>query len=499
MVYSQTRLGYAIGADLGVAAYERILHQPYQFHLHRNSSEIISGIAVKTRGVASSCIMPVLTCVSSLFLLGSILFVLLAIHTSATLVTLAVLASVYLIVTKVTKKQLAQDSRAISQQTDKIVQTLQEGLGGIRDILLEGNQQVFCRAYEIADIPLRRAQTHIRTIEFFPRFMVEALGTAFIALLALRLSQSGSGITGAVPIFGALVMGVQRLAPVLHQFYAAVTSLRGAHDSLSAVLGLLEQPLTRIHRKSSVAIMNFACKIEMKNLGFRYMEKLPWVLRGVNFSVPKGEIIGLVGPTGAGKSTLVDIFMGLLSATEGEMQIDGVTLTPQNCLLWQRHISHVPQTIFLTDSTIAENIAFGVPRQKIDLARVKSAASAAQISTTVDGWTEGYATRVGERGVMLSGGQRQRLGIARALYRRTDALVLDEATSALDDETEKRVMEGIYSLGLGKTILIVAHRQTTLSRCREVLQVISGSVCFQPIIPEVVSPTRSVASLHLKL
>jgi ATP-binding cassette subfamily B protein len=209
--------------------------------------------------------------------------------------------------------------------------------------------------------------------------------------------------------------------------------------------------------------------IELKNLSFRYSDESPWVLKDLNLIIPKGSVIGVIGSTGCGKSTLLDIIMSLLSSTSGELLIDNMVINNTNKKSWQTHISSVPQDIYLSDGTIEENIAFGLPREEINQSRVKIAAQQAQISDLVDSWDDGYQTIVGERGTRLSGGQRQRIGLARAFYRQSDVLILDEATSALDNDTESAVMDAINNFDHNITVIIIAHRLTTLKNCDMIL------------------------------
>jgi ATP-binding cassette, subfamily B, bacterial PglK len=214
----------------------------------------------------------------------------------------------------------------------------------------------------------------------------------------------------------------------------------------------------------------------LKQLSFRYGPHSPWVLSELSLVIPKGSQVGFIGTTGSGKSTLLDIVMGLLQPTHGELEIDGQAVTLANYRAWQAHIAHVPQSIFLSDSSIEENIAFGVPKSEIDVERVRGVARQAQLADIIDTWPKGYQTVVGERGVRLSGGQRQRIGIARALYKRADVIIFDEATSALDDKTEHSVMEAIEALPGDLTVLIVAHRLSTLKNCTQVVELAGGGV-----------------------
>jgi ATP-binding cassette subfamily B protein len=263
---------------------------------------------------------------------------------------------------------------------------------------------------------------------------------------------------------------------VLQQIYNAYISIKGNQASTQDALDLLDQPMPEHAYAHPSSPMGFQTAITLKDLGFRYTSQGPWVLRHINLRISKGSRIGFVGVTGSGKSTLLDIIMGLHTPSEGSLIIDNTAVTPQNTRTWQAQISHVPQAIYLSDTSISENIAFGVPVDQIDIKRVKQSAQQAQISQIIEGWSMGYDTLVGERGVRLSGGQRQRIGIARALYKRANVIVFDEATSALDNETEAAVMQAVESLGRDITVLIIAHRLTTLKKCDEIVEVALGSI-----------------------
>jgi ATP-binding cassette subfamily B protein len=275
---------------------------------------------------------------------------------------------------------------------------------------------------------------------------------------------------------------------VLQQAYSSWSSMRGGQVSLSDALELLDQPLPKHADEPLPVPMPFQYSITLNKLAFRYGPQLPWVLQGLNLTIPKGSRIGFMGTTGSGKSTLLDIVMGLLQPTTGSLAIDGQTITPQNYRAWQAHIAHVPQAIFLADTSIAENIAFGVPLDQIDYNRLRQAAQKAQIAQTIESWDKQYNTLVGERGIRLSGGQRQRIGIARALYKQANVIVFDEATSALDNDTERAVMKAIEGLGEELTILMVAHRLTTLKNCTQIVELSDGQITRSGSYAEIVDP-----------
>lgn len=491
LLWAQIRLGHAVGADFSLSIYRRTLYQPYAVHVARNSSEVIAGITNKANIIVHQMILPALTILSSSLMLLTILMVLLAIQPLIALAAFLGFGIIYALIILATKKRLMQDGQRISREQNQVVKALQEGLGGIRDVLIDGTQAAYCNIYRSADLPLRRATANVQIISSSPRYAIEALGMVLISALAFSMAGLPSGMSNAIPVLGALALGAQRLLPVLQQAYFSWTSMLGAQASLRDALDLLDQPLPTHADVQPATPLAFRDRITLTQLAFRYTFGSPWILQGIDLDIPKGSRIGFMGNTGSGKSTLLDLIMGLLQPVAGVMTIDGVNITVQNQRDWQSHITHVPQTIFLADATIAENIAFGMPLDQIDHARVRQAAQKAQIAQDIDCWRQQYNTVVGERGVRLSGGQRQRIGIARALYKKADVIVLDEATSALDNETELAVMEAIENLGEEITVFIVAHRLTTLRNCTNVVELSGGQIkrsgSYEDIVEQTVS------------
>ncbi len=490
MLWIITRLSYASGADLSMSIYQRTLYQPYEVHVGRNSSEVISGIVTKANGAISNIIMPTLTIISSFIMLSLIMIALFSIDPVIASIAFGGFGLIYILIIWITRNQLLKDSQRVAYESTQVVKSLQEGLGGIRDVLIDGSQDTYCQIYRTADHALRRAQGNNTFIGQSPRYVMESLGMLLIAILAYTLAQQEDGITKAIPILGALALGAQRLLPVLQQAYAAWSSIKGGQISLQDTLELLDQELPDYVGKQVNKSLPFIDKITLNNLSFRYSEKTPWVLKKFNLNITKGSRVGFIGTTGSGKSTLLDIVMGLLQPSEGTFEVDGQIITMKNQCAWQMHIAHVPQDIFLADSSIEENIAFGVPLDKIDHERVRHAARQAQIASIIDTWPKQYNTLVGERGVRLSGGQRQRIGIARALYKRADVIIFDEATSALDTETEQSVMHAIENLSENLTVLIIAHRITTLKNCTQIVELGDGVIkrtgTYQEIVNQAV-------------
>jgi len=469
LLWGSTRLSYATGAELCINIYRRTLYQPYAIHTARNSSEVINGISSKGKAVLN-IINAGLNLITSSITLTAILMALLAVDPIIAISAFGCFGLIYVFIVRISSRRLLLNSQRISRESNQVIKCLQEGLGGIRDVLIDGSQSTYCRIYSKADLALRDATGNNAFVSASPRYAMEAFGMLLIAALAYSLARQPDGIAKAVPVLGALALGAQRLLPALQQVFASWANIQGAQASLQDTLDLLDQPLPDYADQPPAKQMPFRQQISLTQLSFRYNSQTPWVLNNLCLTIAKGSRVGFIGVTGSGKSTLLDIVMGLLHPTKGTIKIDGQAITPGNYRAWQAHIAHVPQAIFLADTTIEENIAFGVPKTKIDQIRVRQAAHQAQISNTIETWPKQYQTFVGERGIRLSGGQRQRIGIARALYKQADVIIFDEATSALDNETEQAVMQAIEGLSSNLTILMIAHRLTTLKNCTQIVE-----------------------------
>jgi len=476
LLWTQTRLGNAIGADLSISIYRRSLYQPYSVQVARNSSELIAGISTKANNVVNSALIPILVLISSMLMLIAILSMLLTIQPVMTVFAFVGFGSIYIVITFIVKKKLRSEGEKVSRQSVQVIKALQEGLGGIRDVLIDGTQEVYCKVYSTADRTFRSSQANIGILGSSPRFAIEALGIVLIAVLAYFLASRPEGISEAIPLLGALTLGAQRLLPILQQSYSSWSGLKGGESLVRDALDLLDQPLPEHSKGIAIEPISFNSFITLENLSYKFAGHDKAVLDRLNFIVPKGSKVGVIGSTGSGKSTLLDVLMGLLLPTDGALKIDGQKITDTNYRSWQSHIAHVPQAIFLADATIAENVALGVEPKNIDWDRVKESLQRARILQTIETMPLGLKTVVGERGVRLSGGQRQRIGIARALYKYADVVILDEATSALDNETEREVMDSIYGLSDDLTIFIVAHRLSTLKNCTQIIELEQGQL-----------------------
>ncbi|MEA5474663.1 ABC transporter ATP-binding protein [Synechococcus sp. CCY9201] len=473
-------LANGIGSDLSIEVYRRTLYQPYAVHLQRNSSDTISAIANQVDQVVGMLngLLQLLT--AGLVSLG-LVALLLWLNPGITLAVAAVVGGGYGLAMALSRRQLQRLGPAILRDQAQLIRSLQEGLGAIRDVILDGTQPAYAAVYGQADRRLRRHRGMGQFTALAPRYGMEAVGLVAISLAAMGLMAGRAGFLGALPLLGALALGAQRLLPSLQLIYSSWNGFRLNLPALTSVLGYLEQPVAEADLASAPTPLAFNREIRLEGVSFRYGPGLPWVLRDGALTIRKGERIGIVGETGSGKSTLVDLLMGLLEPTTGALLVDGEVLRGEQLRRWRGAIAHVPQSIFLADASIAENIAFGVPRDQLDPLRLAQAAQQAQIASFIATLPRGYDTAVGERGVRLSGGQRQRIGIARALYKHASVLVFDEATSALDQATETEVMTAVDELSPDLTIVMIAHRLSTLERCDRIVRVSQG--CLQTVEP----------------
>ena len=383
----------------------------------------------------------------------------------------------YVIISLTLRKRLRESGALMGRMNHERLRAVQESLGGIREVLLDNTQPFFIENFKEYDRKTAAAQAMVTISAASPRYILESLGMVLIALISLYFNSQPGGLLAALPTLAALAIGAQRLLPLMQQGYASVVQLTGNWRKLSNLLDLLEMATPRLAPAGGVKpTLAFEHELHLDHLSFRYTDETPLVLSDVSLRIAKGSRVGIVGTTGSGKSTITDLIMGLLTASGGAIRVDGVPLAQDNLRAWHEQIAHVPQSIFLADTSIARNIAFGYSDDQIDHARVRQAARQAQIASFVEGLPDGFDTRVGERGVWLSGGQRQRIGIARALYKKASVLILDEATSALDNATEAAIIESLEQLDRDLTIIVVAHRLTTIERCDTLVRIEEGRV-----------------------
>lgn len=484
LLRESNRFAFALGADIGNEVYRRVLYQPYLYHTSHNTSEIIAGIN-KVNLLVQQVINPLTQGTVALILGFAIFTALLSVDATSAVAAMFVFAVLYVITTVITRRSLRKNGRNFSENEGRRIQAVQEGLGGIRDVLIDGTQSIYVDRFSKFNSAQRHAQAANSFIQKAPRYIIEAVGMILLVGLAFWINQRSS-LAETIPILGVLAFGAQKLLPQAQQVYSAWAAVTGNHAVLHHVLYLLDKEIPEEYfvREASTAQEvalkqpNFIPLMSVKNLSFHYSSDNKPILVDINLEIHRGNRIGIIGKTGSGKSTLIDLIMGLLEPSSGSIVVDGVPLTSFNRRAWQARVAHVPQAIFLSDASIIENIAFGMETSKIDFQRVESSVHCAQLTDFINSLPEGYRTQIGERGVRLSGGQRQRIGIARALYKRADILVLDEATSALDDDTEMSISREISSLRECVTVISIAHRLTSLKGYEKIIEIRDGNISW---------------------
>ncbi len=470
LLWHTTQFSFLAASDLSIEIYRRTLLQPYETHLNRNSSIVVAGVTTNTSHITHHVLMPVLNIITAFLVVTAILGLILIVNPFIATLSFGGFGLIYLAVVLFTRAKLKRNSLDVVTSTNKIFKNIQEGLAGIRDIVLDQTQKAHVQAYAKLDHRLRRAQASNQFLGLFPRYGVETIGLLLITLTVYLMLHSDDSASSVVPLIGVLALGAQRLMPVMQQAYNGWSAINSEQSTLEQVISLLNQPTEKLDGTNTGDPLLFNDSVRLMGVSFSYKSNKP-ILSDVDLDIKKGSCIGIIGETGSGKSTLLDLLMGLIEPTKGSLVIDGQVIDSHNCGKWYKYVAHVPQSIFIADATIAENVAFGKTFDEIDFRQLEQAILQAQLKDFVEDLSEGYHTMVGERGVRLSGGQRQRLGIARALYKKAELIIFDEATSALDSDTESKVIEAISSRERGVTKIMVAHRITSLRFCDTILKV----------------------------
>ena len=469
------RLAAAIGTDLSCEAYKRTLYQPYSVHLQRNSSEVINATTIQiARTIAA--LNSILQLATSTLVVTVLITGLLVIDAPVALSAAALFGTAYGLLANTSRRALRVNGQKITESSALQLKSLQEGLGAIREVLLDGSQSTYVEIYGEADRLLRKCTAQNSFIAGFPRFFIEALGMVAIALLgAILVEQRGTGAV-VIPLLGTLALGAPRILPALQLMYSAWATLKGYSSSIQAVLVMLNQPLPPVLTSAQPLLMRESIRVD--GVCFRYSSDQPEVLAGLDLEIHRGESIGVIGSTGSGKSTMLDILMGLLVPTTGKLLVDSVNLHDLTSRTYRLgvNLSLMSLRTFTSLIVLSLKTSHLVFLGNYRLFFSKGSRDQANISSFIESSPNGYDSFVGERGIRLSGGQRQRIGIARALYKKSQVLVFDEATSALDTCTEETVMNAINSLSESHTVIMIAHRLSTVERCDRVIRLEQGSV-----------------------
>ncbi len=481
------------GTDMGNRLYNHYLRQDWLFHANGSSAQLTKKISTETSRVTSQVLMPLMQ-MNARIVLALLMSVSITLYDpQVALMGLSAFAIGYFMIFRLVKSRLKQNGEAISKVNEQRFRLMNEGFGGIKDVLLFGRNNDFIKRFSQAGDTFAYSQGTNQSLAQVPRYMVELVAFGFMIMLVLYLIATHDGNLGLIlPVLTVYTLAGFRLLPAFQQIFACLANIKGNISAFESIhQDLVDSIQTESKTQSSgQGFLDLKNEISLKDITFTYPGRSKPALTQLSMSIPAHSVIGIVGASGSGKSTLIDILLGLINPHQGELKIDGKTINDSNRRSWQNTIGFVAQSIFLSEGTIAENVAFGIPKDDINLNQVELTLELSNLMPLIKSLEDGIHTKVGERGVQLSGGQRQRIGIARALYHKAEVLVFDEATSSLDGITEKMVMEAIHDFSGQKTIVLIAHRLKTVQKCDQIFFLDKGKVIDQGTYEELIKKNK---------
>ncbi|CAN0039204.1 unnamed protein product, partial [Phaeothamnion confervicola] len=493
------RFVFGQGYKLGCRLLGVYLAQPYAYFLQHNSIDLARNVYDEVPRVISGVVLPVFYVIARGMTVVLIVGLLIYLDRTVAFIVLGFFGGSYFLLFKVLQRRNRNVHETMTEMRASALRLASEALSGVKELKVLGGEQSSVDMYSVPAAAVARADARHQVLATLPKYLLESIGFVGIVLIVLMLLIRGESQVNAVPLVAVYAFAGYRLMPALQHLYTNIHFIQYYAQSLRMIVAALKAGDAAARPPAGekpVVPLPFEQAIEIDGLNFRYPSAQSDVLDNISFRIKAKSVIGIVGSTGSGKSTLLDIILGLLEPTGGRVCIDGAVLDKAKVRRWQAGLGYVPQQIFLTDGTIAENIALGIPRTEIDMARVQSVAQAAHVDEFVEQLTDRYNSRIGERGVRLSGGQRQRIGIARALYRNPGILLFDEATSALDNLTEQSVMNTLRNLMGEKTIVLVAHRLTTLRLCDQIILLENGRISQQGTYEELLVRSEFFRESH---
>lgn len=483
--------GTRVGTEIADRLYAHYMQQDWLFHVSGSSAHLTKQVATEAMRVTDAIIQPLMQINAKLVLALFISLSILIYDPVIAVAGLLLFACAYLLLYKVVRKRLQTNGEQISQIYTQRFRLMNEGFGGIKDVLLLNRRYDFVERFQDSGKAFAYAFGTNSAISQVPRYFMELIAFGAMIGLVLLLVKLHQGNLGTVlPILAVYALAAFKLLPALQQIYSNVAHIKGntaAFDAIKDDLKKSHATMVSSDKQTKVSYLPLNHQVSLKKIIFSYPNKSSPAVDGLSMIIPKNSVIGLVGASGSGKSTTIDLLLGLLIPQEGELCIDDICITTDNMRAWQNTLGFVPQSIYLSEGSISENVAFGLPAEGINIDQVNKALALANLTELVEQLPNGINTKVGERGVQLSGGQRQRIGIARALYHEADILVFDEATSALDGITEKIIMEAIHEFSGQKTIVMIAHRLKTVQKCDIIYMMDKGKIVDQGTYQELIN------------
>lgn len=475
--YLTFSFGHHVGQEWTTRLYSYYLRKDYLFHTRHNTDQLTSNVTIEIGRVVMGIVLPLLHAIARTFLVVIFLIALLVYKPVITLIIIVILFSFYGFVYFLVYNKLFEYGAIISQIIAKRFRLINEGFGGIKENIVHGNLGYFINKFESTRKTIANAYKMKQFLSTIPKNIVEMILFGGILCVVIYFYKYHSvNFNELVPVIAFFVIAGYRILPSLQTIYDALSQARSTQKPLNIVSSDLLDASVDIENISTNYTITMEQNIALKNVKFSYSETNNNIFTNINLNIIKGSLIGFAGPTGCGKTTLVDLILGLINPERGQLLVDGVEINSKNMKAWQNSLGYVPQDIFLADSSIKNNIAYGVEDDNIDENRVREVIKQAQMDRFIFNLPKGIDARVGERGIQLSGGQRQRIGIARALYRNASLLIFDEATSALDGETEKGIMDTLFEIKKDITIILIAHRLTTLKDCDFIYVLDQGNI-----------------------
>jgi ATP-binding cassette, subfamily B, bacterial PglK len=484
LFWFQIKFSHEIGIHISDKMFQKIIYQPYKYFMTTNSSEIVSVVRIKSEQVVNETIIPSLFIIASTVIASTIIATMLAVNGLITIALFFVILFSYLLFLLFSARIVKKNGESIAHLQGVVIKNLYESIGGIREVIIGNMYSLFVAQFQDSNKSLRLTMATNQIIAGLPKGIIETVAIITMVVIAYFLAND-KNTNSAIPILGLFALGAQRLLPAAQNIYSQWIILMGGAKVTTDSLDVLEMSIVKKYTDGLEKKCNFKKSIVLDKVAFSYSDKGVTIFKDLSLKIKKGEIIGIIGKTGSGKSTLVDILMGLIPVSKGSLLIDNCKYDQTNVSEWQSCISHVPQEVFIFDDTIRKNIA--ISNEIVDEKLLIEASKKSQLFEDILSLPDGFDTFIGERGARLSGGQKQRLGIARALYDCNEVLILDEATSALDSTTEDRVMKAILKTDNKFTAILISHRITTLKNCDRIIEISNNKIVWEGVYSDLIN------------